>query len=178
MFYKRSALILPTLLLGPAIAHEAYAAVYLSESQAASIIFPGLKFSKITLPLSSEEQNKIKADAKEDLSGSEALIYSAKSGDCVFIDRVIGKHEYITYAVGVTKHGKIKGVEILEYRESYGFEVRGEKWRAQFIGKDGKSSLKMNEDIMNISGATLSSAHITRGVRRVLRTYDVIKARI
>ncbi len=178
MFYKRSALLLPTLLLGPVIPHESYAAIYLSEAQAASVIFPGETFSKITLQLSSEEQSKIKSAAADDSVHSEAQIFKAKSGDCVFIDRVIGKHELITYAVGISRQGKIKGVEILEYRESYGHEIRGEKWRAQFIGKDGKSSLKMNDDIMNISGATLSSAHITSGVRRLLQTYDVIKARI
>jgi hypothetical protein len=31
--------------------------------------------------------------------------------------------------------------------------------------------------VQNISGATLSSAHVTNGVRRVLQTYELLKNR-
>jgi len=34
------------------------------------------------------------------------------------------------------------------------------------------SLLKLNGDIKNISGATLSSKHVTDGVKRVLRLYE------
>ncbi len=37
--------------------------------------------------------------------------------------------------------------------------------------------LKLTEDIQNISGATLSSKHITDGVRRLLATYDLVLAK-
>ena len=34
-------------------------------------------------------------------------------------------------------------------------------------------TLKLTEDIKNISGATLSSRHITGGVKRLLSTYAI-----
>ncbi len=37
--------------------------------------------------------------------------------------------------------------------------------------------LKLTEDIQNISGATLSSKHITDGVRRLLATYELVLAK-
>ena len=86
-------------------------------------------------------------------------------------DRVVGKHLYIDYAVALTPAGAIHSVEILEYRESYGGEVRSSSWLAQFVGKTSGSALKINSDIRNISGATLSSAHVTEGVKRILATY-------
>ena len=67
--------------------------------------------------------------------------------------------------------GRVLRVDILQYRESYGGEVRGASWLAQFVGKSRGSSLEFNKDIRNISGATLSSMHITEGVKRVLATY-------
>src|SRR5258708_25487807 len=87
------------------------------------------------------------------------------------VDRVVGKHLYIDYAVALTPSGAVQSVEILQYRESYGGEIRSPNWLAQFVGKTSSSSLKINGDIRNIAGATLSSTHVTAGVKRVLAAY-------
>jgi Na+-transporting NADH:ubiquinone oxidoreductase subunit NqrC len=86
----------------------------------------------------------------------------------VLMDEVIGKHELITYAVGIGADGGVRGVEILDYRETRGGEVRDPRWRAQFVGKRRGAPLRLEQDIQNISGATLSCRHITEGVRRLL----------
>jgi Na+-translocating ferredoxin:NAD+ oxidoreductase RnfG subunit len=86
-------------------------------------------------------------------------------------DRVIGKHLYIDYAIALTPAGAVHKVEILQYRESYGGEIRSPSWLAQFVGKTSGSALKINGDIRNIAGATLSSTHVTEGVKRVLAAY-------
>jgi uncharacterized protein (DUF2126 family) len=82
------------------------------------------------------------------------------------------------YAVAVKADGAVTGIEILEYRESYGHQIRGKQWREQFIGKTMASPLQLDVDIKNLSGATLSSAHVTEGVRRLVHTYALVKARI
>lgn len=86
-------------------------------------------------------------------------------------DHVIGKHLYIDYAVALDPGGRVLRVEILQYRESYGGEVRQASWLAQFVGKTSASPLAINQDIRNISGATLSSRHVTEGVKRILAAY-------
>jgi Na+-translocating ferredoxin:NAD+ oxidoreductase RnfG subunit len=78
----------------------------------------------------------------------------------------------IKYAVGIDTHGAVKQIEILEYNESYGYEVRNASWRAQFVGKTAASTLQLDADIRNISGATLSSKHVTDGVKRILTMYE------
>jgi Na+-translocating ferredoxin:NAD+ oxidoreductase RnfG subunit len=102
-------------------------------------------------------------------------VWKAEAGGRVagffVFDRVIGKHLYIDYAVALTPSGAVHSVEILQYRESYGGEIRSPSWLAQFVGKSSGSSLKINGDIRNIAGATLSSTHITEGVKRVLAAY-------
>jgi Na+-translocating ferredoxin:NAD+ oxidoreductase RnfG subunit len=129
------------------------ATVYMSEQQAMQAIFPGASFSP----------------------GGRAGVFRASSGGIVVIDRVLGKHEYIKYAVGITAGGAVKHIEILEYNESYGYEVREASWRSQFTGKSASSPLQLNVDIKNISGATLSCKHITDGVRRVVGQYQSLK---
>jgi uncharacterized protein with FMN-binding domain len=99
-------------------------------------------------------------------------VFRAANGGYVIVDRVIGKHEYIKFALGINANGTIKQIEILEYSESYGYEVREAGWRAQFVGKSATSPLQLNVDIRNISGATLSSRHLTEGVKRIMTMYQ------
>ena len=82
------------------------------------------------------------------------------------------KHEFITYAAGLSR-SIVKQIEITDYRETYGGQIRDQKWRAQFVGKTSKSTLKLDSDIKNISGATLSCRHITDGVKRILAFYEI-----
>lgn len=83
-------------------------------------------------------------------------------------DRVIGKHLFIDYAVSLDTGGRIRKVDILQYRESYGGEIRSPSWLAQFVGKTSASPLQVDSDIRNISGATLSSHHVTEGIKRIM----------
>ena len=103
-------------------------------------------------------------------------IWRVSSGGWFIADEVLGKHEYIPFALGLEDTGAVKAIEILEYRESYGSEIRDAAWRDQFRGKRHGATLKLNADIQNISGATLSSRHITDGVKRLLATYALVCA--
>ncbi len=100
-------------------------------------------------------------------------IWKAMDGSWLVIDEVVGKHEMITYAVALSPKGSILGIEILEYVESYGYEVANPQWRQQFIGKNARDPIKLNQDIQNIGGATLSCKHITDGVKRVTVLFDL-----
>lgn len=126
------------------------ATVYLTTEQAQRAIFPGASFGP----------------------ASSAGVWHVSNGGYLIIDRVLGKHEYIKYAVGINPNGTVRQIEILEYNESYGYEVRNASWRAQFVGKSAASALQLNGDIKNISGATLSCKHITDGVKRILKMYE------
>jgi hypothetical protein len=90
-------------------------------------------------------------------------------------DRVIGKHLYIDYSVALDTSGRIRQVDILQYRESYGGEIRSPSWLAQFVGKSSASALQIGNDIRNISGATLSSHHVTEGVKRIMGIANRLK---
>ena len=85
----------------------------------------------------------------------------------VLADRVIGKFELIDYAAGFAADGAVTQVEILAYRESHGAEIRNLAWRQQFAGRKGPQQLRFNDEVRNISGATLSCQHVTEGVQRL-----------
>jgi hypothetical protein len=125
--------------------------------------------------LSIEAAQKLAFPSASRFVESGGPTWKAQAGDKVIglfvIDHVIGKHLYIDYAVALDPSGRAMRVDILQYRESYGGEVREPGWLAQFVGKTGGSPLKVGNDIRNISGATLSSLHVTEGVKRILATY-------
>ncbi|MCC6352735.1 MAG: FMN-binding protein [Verrucomicrobiae bacterium] len=86
-------------------------------------------------------------------------------------DAVIGKHLLIDYMLAVDPAGKILGLEILAYRESYGGQIRNASWRKQFHGLGPSKAPRFQRDIANIGGATLSCRHVTEGVNRLLRLF-------
>ena len=155
------------------IAAPAYGTVYLTVDQAQQAIFPGARFTEAPLTLSDAQAKAIEAKSGMNVRGREVNAWRVESGGLLIVDQVIGKHEYITYAVGLNADGSVRGIEIMDYRESYGHEIRDPAWRAQFTGKTAADPLKLERDIKNISGATLSCRHITDAVRRLLATYEV-----
>lgn len=135
------------------IASPAYAVQYLSVAQAQKQAFPSAT-------------NFVAMDGRA---------WKAQAGGRVLgvfvVDHVIGKHLYIDYSVALDASGRIQRVDILQYRESYGGEVRDGSWLGQFIGKTSGSALRVGNDVRNISGATLSSHHVTEGVKRIVTLY-------
>ncbi len=165
-------------LLGPVVSLNAFAEIYLTSEQAAKIIFPKEVFKKTEITLTLSEAQKIKLLSGVEVKSLKFSVLTSPEGSTVITDQVIGKHELITFAVGLEKNGTVKGIEILEYRESYGGQIKRAAWRSQFSGKNKESTLRAGRDIKNLSGATLSSTHVTDGVRRLVKTYEQIKDRL
>ena len=159
------------------LAYMARAETYLTADQAAKLLFPDSKLTFALIGLSPDEMKEITKKSGEPVLSSNVRVWWGASREALIIDQVVGKHEFITYAVAIDSDAKVKGVEIMDYRETVGYEVRRPAWRKQFIGKSSKDPVRIDKDIANISGATLSSVHVTNGVRRVLSTYDVIKTK-
>ena len=100
---------------------------------------------------------------------------SAKGGWFVVIDEVVGKHEFITFAHNARSHRGGQGYR--DPRLSRGPTAARSAipaWRAQFVGKRAGAPLALGQNIRNISGATLSSKHVTDGVRRILATWAIV----
>lgn len=159
----------------PAVAQ---ATQYLSVDQAQRQLFPAAdRFSPRPIRLSPQMRSRVAAQGGV-AGDEEPRVWRALRGDewlgSFIVDEVIGKHELITYAVAIDRQGIVRGVEILDYRETRGGEVRDPRWRAQFVGKGPRDPLRLGEDIQNLSGATLSSRHITEGVRRLVLLHQLV----
>lgn len=154
----------------------AHATVYLTIEQAQALTFSGASFTPDFRTLTDAQMASIEKDSGVNVRHRQVKVWRASTGGWFIADDVVGKHEYIPFALGLDQAGRVVGIEILEYRESYGHEVREPRWRAQFSGKQHGARLRLDDDIRNISGATLSCRHLTDGVKRLLATYAVVLA--
>ena len=150
----------------------AQAKIYVSSEQAQQILFPNKVLSKSPIIITDDLQEKMRAASSIRHPFQGDRIWRSSDGGWFVIDEVVGKHEMITYAVALNAKGSVLGIEVLEYVESYGYEVAEAQWRKQFVGKTINDPIKLNQDIQNIGGATLSCKHLTDGVKRITVLYD------
>jgi Na+-translocating ferredoxin:NAD+ oxidoreductase RnfG subunit len=154
-------------------APQCLAAQYMSVDRARELIFPlADEYVAKPIQLTPEQMREIdRASGVTGRSAQQQAWQAFSKGRMIgwfFIDRVIGKHELITYALGINAEGAVHQFEIIEYLEVYGSQVRYPNWREQFVGKTVRDSLQIDSDIGNISGATLSVRHVTDGIKRLL----------
>jgi len=146
------------------------AADYLSIDAAQKAVYPEADaFQEVVLQQSPDQLRAILARAgPQPTHGTMRLWRATRDGVLlghVFVDEVIGRQSLITYALGIETSGNIRNLEIMAYRESHGSEIRNPAWRGQFAHRSDLDQLRFRTDIKNISGATLSSEHVTQGVR-------------
>lgn len=98
------------------------------------------------------------AVATNDITAGYALVHTAQ-----------GKHGPIRLLVVTASDLSVLRTEILQFRERRGHAVRGRRFLAQFTGKSPDDPIALRVDIDAITGATISSRAVTRGVREALR---------
>lgn len=167
------------LLAGLLLVPTADAKCYLTREQAEKICFPEAD----TIEWKSHRYTPAQAMAIRKASGLMVIdpgiwygvaLKDKKVVGVLVFDRARGKHELIDYVIALTPEGKVRQIEILEYRESWGHEIRRAGWRKQFVNQDAQSKLKLHDGIHNIAGATISCRNVTDGVRRTCHAWHVV----
>ena len=154
------------------------AADYLSIDEAQKAVFPEADaFQEIAIAQQSPAQLEalVRLAGPQPPHGTIRIWRATRAGarlGHVFVDEVIGRQNLITYAVGIDAGGALTNLEILAYRESHGGEIRNPAWRAQFDHRTALEQVRFRTDIKNISGSTLSSEHVTQGVRWLMALWQ------
>lgn len=147
--------------------------VYLTPDEAAKLMFPESDRIRTEVVTLSPEQKKL---IEEEIGWH----FPETTFDCfigetqgkvdgwAIIQHTIGKHKPMTYMVGVDPSGEVINVEVLVFREARGSEVRTKRFNYQYQGKNLDDPIRINRDIINITGATMSVRSMSAGVKRVL----------
>ncbi len=166
--------LIPLALMTAVPAVHAEARIFLSVEQAQKKIFGSIALKQMPVVLTDAQAEKMRAASSVRQTFRGDRIWRAPDGGWFIVDEVLGKHEMITYALVLNPDLSIRQIEVLEYHESYGYEVAEASWRQQFVGKTSGSAIKLGNDIRNVSGATLSCKHLTDGVKRLMVMADMV----
>ncbi len=147
--------------------------VYLTPEEAAKLTFPESHSIRLEVINLTQEQKRLIEERigwQFPESTFECFIgeTNGKIDGWAFIQNTIGKHKAMTYMVGVDPNGEVTNVEVLVYRESRGSEVGKKRFNYQYQGKTVEDPIRINRDIINISGATMSVRSMSAGVKRTL----------
>jgi len=154
-----------------------HAEVFLTEEDALKLMFPDSeRIRKEVLKLTPEKKLHIEERIGWKFPEDSFEVYVGETGTQVdgyaLVQNTIGKHKPMTYMVGVDSHGRVSNVELLVFRESRGSEVRTKRFNVQYEGKTVLDPVRINKDIINISGATMSVRSMSAGIKRVLVLVD------
>src|SRR5262249_45380145 len=151
--------------------------IFLDEKQASRIVLRGCDAIE-------REEKTLATEDRAQLEGATGLRFPAlrytfligrrhgKTCGYAAIVEEIGKSEPITFMAGVEAEGRVGEVALMVFRESRGAEVREPRFMRQFKGKQLKDPIRVNQDILNYTGATLSSEAMARGVKKALALVD------
>lgn len=153
------------------------AEVYLQEEDGIKIMFPkSERVRKDVITLNREKKSLIEQRIGWKFPEESFEVYIGESGTQIdgyaVVQNTIGKHKPMTYMVGVDNEGSVSNVELLVFRESRGSEVRKKRFNAQYEGKTVLDPVRINKDITNITGATMSVRSMSAGIKRVLVLID------
>lgn len=153
------------------------AEVYLREEDSIKIMFPkSERIRKETITLTREKKSLIEERIGWKFPEESFEVYIGETGGQVdgyaLVQNTIGKHKPMTYMVGIDSNGFISDIELLIFREARGSEVRQKRFNAQYEGKSVLDPVRINKDIINITGATMSVRSMSAGIKRGLVLVD------
>lgn len=153
------------------------AEVYLREEDGVKIMLPkSERIRKDVITLNPEKKTHIEERIGWKFPEKSFEVYIGETGTQIdgyaVVQNTIGKHKPMTYMVGVDNEGSVSDIELLVFRESRGSEVRKKRFNAQYEGKSVLDPVRINKDIVNITGATMSVRSMSAGIKRVLVLID------
>ncbi|WP_418603084.1 FMN-binding protein [Hwangdonia sp.] len=117
------------------------------------------------LPSKFEENNLFKIETDSELLG---YAYVAKAPS---------KTDEFDYLVLLDKNLVVLKAKVLIYREDYGAEIGSKRWLKQFTGKTQTDSLNYGDNIVAISGATISVRSMTNAMNNLLKSLKILHSK-
>jgi|SRR5210317_1921350 len=91
-----------------------------------------------------------------------------------YLGKGYGKSDFFDFIIIFNSDLIVSKVKVLVYREDHGGEIGSKRWLKQFVGKASGEELNYN-DVIAISGATLSARSITEEMNKAMKTIAILK---
>ena len=91
-----------------------------------------------------------------------------------YISKAPSKTAEFDYLVLFDKQFIVLKAKVLIYREDYGGEIGSKRWLKQFDGKSREDEVIFEENIVAISGATISVRSMTNAMNSLLKSLKIL----
>ena len=91
-----------------------------------------------------------------------------------YVAKAPSKTDTFDYLVLLDPELIVLKTKVLIYREDYGGEIGSKRWLKQFTGKTKEDTLRYNDNIMAISGATISVRSMTNAMNNLLASLKIL----
>jgi len=150
---------------------------FMTEEEALKLMLPtSQQIRKETLRLSPDQKHLVESRIGWKFPEESFEVYIGETGASIdgyaMVHNTIGKHKPMTYMVGVDNRGRVTNVELMVFREAKGSEIGRKRFMVQYEDKTVWDPIRINKDIVNVSGATMSVRSLSAGVKRALVLID------
>ncbi|MCF7567033.1 FMN-binding protein [Sabulilitoribacter arenilitoris] len=94
-----------------------------------------------------------------------------------YLAKAPSKTAQFDYLVLLDKDLVVLKTKVLIYREEYGGEIGSKRWLKQFMGKTQNDSLRYGDNIIAISGATISVRSMTNAMNNLLESLKILHSK-
>lgn len=144
-----------------------------------AVLGDGKPLEWYTVPIADSTKAKIREQLKAKATVVDTLyigvVSTADGKQFVLPDIAPSRSEKFSYLLYFTSTRKITGIDVLEYRENYGYEIDHSYFKNQFMGENNPDKIIFGRSIQNISGATISARSITNSIHDLLLILNEIK---
>jgi len=156
----------------------ATAKVLLSQKEALALAFPdGIKVERRTAFLTDSQASEVEMEAGSPLGSKVWTYYVGTSSKGAVGTAYFESHKVRTmnetFMVVVDPEASVRFIEILSFAEPDEY-LAPKPWLKQFAGKPLTEELMLRRGLRNITGASITSEAVTRGVRRVLAVHRIL----
>ena len=106
-----------------------------------------------------------------------SIISNEKIVGYAYVAKAPSKTAQFDYLILLDPNLTVKKAKVLIYREEYGGEIGSKRWLKQFVGKTPQDELKYEQDIVAISGATISVRSMTSAINDLLRSLQILQSK-
>ena len=147
--------------------------VYQTEEAFLNEVFKGEIPASRNITVRSKLREPIEKILGHPFSGFRIKYWKDKTQTAWILEE-IGKVEYITFGISI-KNSEVLYANVLEFKESRGWEIRYPAFTDQYIGARLIKNNKLTKNIDGISGATLSLWAMTKIVKIALMLDEYIQ---
>lgn len=139
--------------------------------------FPSSEIHKKNILLKAQEFKNIQTVAKVKMRSKIFKVFTAKESEetlayGILINRKVrSKNAVVLYVI--SPDSLLKSIEIIAFNEPLEY-MPSQKWEEQFQAVSTQKNLHLGQDIVTITGATLSARTITDGSRLAFAFYNEI----